>query len=385
MSTILDLTHVPTLDLHCFAYENHPLKPEHLYGLFALGGIIVGSVPEDQLLPHKARLAESAVTYRTFIKTWASFLGSEATTESTIAARNASDFGDYTRSLFENVNLKTIIVDNATNTMEQTDKFGRTFPGEYRKTFRLETLVRDLLKTEKTFEKLVAKFDSTIEAAVKKHGCTSFKTVIAYRTGLDVGIVSEADAKADFATRESDVRWFGPYAKKLRDFLLRRAMIKSIPWGTPVLIHTGLGDTDIVAAKCNPANLTDLLKDPEVMPAKIVLIHGGFPYTLEAGWLANVLPNVYIELSCGVVPYMEPAVGVRRYSDLLQWVPLTKLIFGSDAGDYPEFHWYYARYAKQKMGAALGELVDNGIFTEAEAMQEAENIFYNNAKALLGI
>lgn len=385
MSTILDLTNVPVLDLHCFEYNHTPLKPADLYGLFALGGIIVGSIPEDQLLPHKARLAENTVTYRTFLKTWSRFLGCEATTESAIAARNNSDFEDYTRSLFKDVNLETIIVDNATNTMEQTDEFGRSFPGTYRKTFRLETLVRDLLGSETSFDNLVAKFDSSIENAVKKHGCTSFKTVIAYRTGLDIEIVTEDAAKTAFDDRNSDVRWFGPYAKGLRDFLIRRAMIKSIPWGTPVLIHTGLGDTDIVASKCNPANLTDLLKDPEVMPAKIVLIHGGFPYTLEAGWLANVLPNVYLELSCGVVPYMEPAIGVRRYSDLLQWVPLPKLIFGSDAGDYPEFHWYYAFYAKQKMAVALGKLVDEEIFTEQEALKEARNIFYNNASTLLNL
>ncbi|MBM3945754.1 MAG: hypothetical protein FJ317_09780 [SAR202 cluster bacterium] len=385
MPTVLDLQNTPVLDVHCFAYESHPLKAEHLYGLFALGGIIVGSVPEDQLAPHKARLAENTVTYRTFLKDWAKFLGADAKTEAAVKARNARDFKEYTAALARSAGLKTILVDNGTKTMEQVDEFGRTFPGAYRKTFRLETLVRDLLKTEKTFESLVAKFDAAIEAAVKKYNCASFKTVIAYRTGLEIGKPGEADAAADFKTRESDVRWFGPYAKRLRDFLLRRAIVKSIAWGTPVLIHTGLGDTDIVATKCNPAFLTDMLKDPDIMPAKIVLIHGGFPYTLEAGWLANVLPNVHIELSCGVVPYMEPAVGVRRYSDLLQWVPLPKLMFGSDAGDYPEFHWYYARYAKRKMGAALGELVDAGVFTEKEAMAEAENIFHNNAKKLFNI
>jgi len=388
VATQLDLRKVPTIDVHCFPYVDMPMSRDDTDKMFALGGIIVGSVDTAKHQAAVRHLAENTVTFRAFVKEWARFLDCAQNIEAVIEAREArrkTDFTGYVRAMCQEVGLKTIIADNGTKTMEQVDEFGKRFPGAYKKTFRLETMVRDLLKTEKLFSSLVAKFDEGMERAVKVHGCVSFKTVIAYRTGLDIQKVSEAEAERDFAARNDDVRWFGPHAKKLRDFLMRRALIKSIGLKVPILIHTGLGDTDIVAAKCNAALLTDILKDEEVLPAKVVLIHGGFPYTLEAGWLANVLPNVYVELSCGLVPYMEPAMSAERYGHLLQWVPLPKLIFGSDAGDWPEFHWYYPLYAKRSMGKALGTLVDAGIFTQDQAMKEAENIFHNNAKKLFGL
>jgi predicted TIM-barrel fold metal-dependent hydrolase len=114
----------------------------------------------------------------------------------------------------------------------------------------------------------------------------------------------------------------------------------------------------------------------------VVLIHGGFPYTYEAGWLANVLPNVYFELSSGLPPYLEPAMSSRRYGEVLRWVPPTKLLYGSDAAYYPETVWYYATVAKRAMAAALNELVEEMVLTPDEALSMGEDAFFNNARRL---
>ena len=387
MTRQLDLTETPVLDGHCFTFYGSPLTKEDLKQRFWLGGVELGSMAEGAYPEGSTDYLEHSVAYREYMAAIASFLGCEPTPDAVVSARKArmSDYEGYVRSLIDDAKLKVLMVDNATQTMEEVDQFGAGFPGTIHKTFRIETLVRDLLNTVTSFDSLVAGFDAAIDGAVRNHGCKAFKAVIAYRTGLDIRKVSEAEAKRDFDARAERTEWFGPYVKQVRDFLMRRALIRSIDLKAPVLIHTGLGDTDIVASACNPALLSRLLLDEEVLPARVVLVHGGWPYTEEAGWLANVIPNVYLELSADQPPFMQPSVSAHRYTKLLRMVPIPKLVYGSDGQHYPEPYWYNAIYAKRIMGQALGGLVDDGVYTVDEAMAEAENLFFNNGKALFGV
>ena len=66
-------------------------------------------------------------------------------------------------------------------------------------------------------------------------------------------------------------------------------------------------------------------------------------------------------------------------------VPLPKLVYGSDGSEFPEILWYYARAAKSAMAGALSELVDAGVFTVEEALQQGANIFHDNARTLFGL
>ena len=387
MAERISLDDTPVIDAHCFLYEESPLNKEDLYALFSLGGVLVGSIANTSPQEVARQYAENTITYRRFMKELSRLLSCEPTTEEVLAARSAraKDFKGYESALMNDAAVKTLVVDNSTKELSEVDAFGRRFPGSIRKTYRLETLIKALLETSHTFDSLVSGFDAAVANAVKRDGCVAFKSIIAYRSGLDIRKVTEGEAKKDFDKRADQMRWFGPYVKNLRDFLIRRALVSSITLQVPFLIHAGLGDTDIVASRCNPALLLDLLRDEEVLPATVVLIHGGFPYTYEAGWLANVLPNVYFELSSSLPPYLEPPVSARRFGEVLQWVPMPKLVYGSDSGDFPETAWYYARVAKRAMAQALNELVGSGDLTSEEAQREGENIFYNNAQKLFGI
>ena len=387
MTPQLDLTDTPVLDGHCFTFQASPLTREELNRRFWLGGVELESMAQGAYPKGATSYLEHSVAFREYVGALSAFLGCDPTPDAVVSARAArmADYEGYVKALVDDANIKLLMVDNATQTMEEVDQFGAGYPGAVHKTFRIETLVRDLLGAVTSFDSLVADFDSAIDGAVRDHGCAAFKAVIAYRTGLDIRKVDEQEARRDFDARAERTEWFGPYVKQVRDFLMRRALIRSIDLRAPVLIHTGLGDTDIVAAACNPALLSGLLLDEEVLPARVVLVHGGWPYTEEAGWLANVLPNVYLELSADQPPFMQPSVSVHRYAKLLRMVPIPKLIYGSDGQDLPEPHWYNAKYAKRVMGRALSELVDEGVYTADEAMMEAENLFFDNGKALFGV
>ena len=46
-----------------------------------------------------------------------------------------------------------------------------------------------------------------------------------------------------------------------------------------------------------PRRLFELLTDPVLRHAKVVLVHAGYPWLQEAAFMTNVLPNVYLDVS----------------------------------------------------------------------------------------
>ena len=393
----VSLRDTPVIDAHCFTYENARVTADDLAGSYAMVGTAAPHMDPDARKKLATAQGASTATYRHRIRDLAELLlqksadsmsmseMARAVTEAREAKRSA-DFQGYVKELMDDAGIRGLVVDQALQSLEVVDEFGAGHPGLYHKTLRLTTLERDLLESSHTFDNLVADFDHAMEDAVRNRGVVAFKSIIAYRTGLDVGRASAAEAEADFNNRKSQPTWFGYRVKDLRDFLLRRALVNSIELDATVLIHTGLGDSDIIAKRANPILLWDLLKDDEILPAKMMLIHGGFPYTHEAAYMANVLPNVYFDLSAGTGPaFLEIAVSVSRFADLLRSVPLSKLVYSSDGGDPPETLWHDCVVAKRAMAGALDQMVELGAYGVDEAVEAGEDIFYNNVKALFGI
>jgi len=77
---------------------------------------------------------------------------------------------------------------------------------------------------------------------------------------------------------------------------------------------------------------------------------------------------------------------------LKQWISLypERIMFGSDAFPFneavgaEETFWLAARSARTAVAAALGELVAEGAFTEARALELARMYLHDNAAKLYG-
>jgi len=353
--------------------------------LFALGGPVVFGSKAIISREEMVEQVHSSLAFRYAVKLLSEFLETEKEIDSVVEARNnrSKDFPNYLKELFGNVGLKTLVIDNGFQPVT-VDEFKSYAPVEVGCVFRLEPFVKQLLETESDFASFIRKFDERLVSEINE-GCIGFKTVIAYRTGLDINRVTENVARSDFEhTRngEEPKEWFGPVVKNLRDHLVSRTIDICVKYDRVLQIHTGLGDTDIIGSKCNPILLQNFLKYDEVQKAKVVLIHGGWPYIIEASWLAKVLPNVYLELSTSLPPYFAPAVSARRYMETLQLVPSRKIVYGSDAGDLPEIHWLSARVAKSTLRVTLEQLVGQGMLDEDDAYEMAEQILYGNVKRL---
>jgi hypothetical protein len=387
MRATIDLGSLPVADNHCSAFPPtaRVLGKEQFMRLFALGGpLVFGSkaviTPEEM-----SEQVQSSLAFKYAVKLLSEFLETEKEIDSVTEARNnkSKDFPHYLNELFRDVGLQILVIDSGFQPVT-LDEFKSYVPTKVGRTFRLEPFVKQLLETEPDFGGLLRKFDETLVSEIKE-GCAGFKTVIAYRTGLDVNRVTENLARADFEHARNGLEpraWFGPVVKNLRDHLIGRTIDICIKHNRVLQIHTGLGDTDIVGSKCNPILLQNFLKQDEVQNAKVVLIHGGWPYVIEASWLANVLPNVYLELSTSLPPYFAPAVAVRRYIETIQQTPSRKIVYGSDAGELPEIHWLSARVAKSTLQATLEQLVGQGMLDEDDAFEMAEQILYGNVKRL---
>jgi uncharacterized protein len=380
----IDLSDQPVIDFHCFSFVRTPkLTRASLSKLFMGGGpTVMGLSPETRRedLP-------ASVAYRRMILELSGFLKVRGGDLEVLAKRNdrARDFRAYVTELFVDSKIERLVLDNGLEPIPPQD-FQRYVRCAISKVFRIEPLLKRLLTTSKTFDGLLDAFDGAIVSAVKRDGFSGFKSVIAYRTGLDVETASEAEARRSFRNHKDGkekTEWFGPRVKPLRDFTLRHVAERSRRLGAFLQVHTGVGDTDIVAAKCDPLLLKGFLSLEPVSRIPVILIHGGFPYTAKAAWLANVFPNVYFELSTPLPPIFQPALSEARFREVVETVPTTRIVYGSDAHEIPENHWMSANLAKKAMGGVLEDLASEGVMDEDEARRDAERIFRSNARGLL--
>lgn len=186
-----------------------------------------------------------------------------------------------------------------------------------------------------------------------------FKTVLAYRTGLAADPDVDLVAVASSLDPQLRVRRRG---KTMRDLLFRRMLGLAADLAPPVQVHSGYGygdgDFDLWLAESNPLLLEEILRTPEGQAATVALIHGTFPWHEQAGYLASVKPNLYVELSLS--PLLSPATTADRLLRLLDTAPAGRLLAGTDGHGQPETHWFAAHTLRNGIAQVHDILADAG-------------------------
>jgi predicted TIM-barrel fold metal-dependent hydrolase len=380
----IDLKDYSVIDVHChpFGEATRIIDVEEFAGLVSFGDVLN---------------AKNLLLYKQIIRELSQYLSSPPTPKAVVEVRNtrSMDYPRYLEELFSDVKLKGMIVDDGYSeiTVEKAipkieiDEFKKFVPIDVYRVTRLEPLIKDCLDTSTNFTDLMNDFTTILEEAVKKKGAVGFKSVTAYRTGLNILKIQETEAKRDFKKYKeahSD-SLLDPHfdIKRLRDYLFYHTVMKCIDLDVPFQVHTGIGDVDIVAKACNPIGLFDFLKLEEVRRAKIVLTHSGYPYAQEAAWLTNVFPNVYLDLSI-YTPFTFVNVA-RRVLDILEMAPMNKIFYASDAFKIPELHWVSVKLLKRALSKALEELIGFNTVDEDDAYTIAKSILSDNAEKLYGL
>jgi predicted TIM-barrel fold metal-dependent hydrolase len=383
---VIDLSHVRVVDNHVHPWREstQQMTADELAGQVAFSDTLVSSVREEYLplaeLDGPLRLFRNTnlgVNY--FLRELARFLDVQETWQAVIEARNAAARADYrawTSRLFENVQLTALLVDEGGAQPRITlEELSRTVPAKLRRVARCDNFVRDLLAETASWSTFFQKYQESLEAAIAE-GAIAFKSVIAYRTGLDVQPVSEAEARLNFEqTRTAPIIEQKPF----RDFLLCHTLDVARERDLWIHVHVGAGDPDIVYQRANPAPLYPLLHSDRFRANRVVLIHGGWPWAGEGAAIAAILPNVYLDVSEGTL-FGMPNMRQRIY-EALEACPYSKILYGAD-GSLPEALWIVARRYKAVLGRVLEELVGDGFCSTREAYDLAAAILHANAERI---
>lgn len=351
------------------AHPVEPLDGETIRGSFA------SYFTEGDLAPADAR---HTLNYRAALGLLAEQFGGEADEAELLARRAAVDPRDYSRELIATTDTDAILVD---------DGYPDVSPAEFRAytdatvhpLLRIESVVEDLIDECAEFDAFDAAFEERVTGALDGE-YVGLKSIVAYRRGLDVGNPDRADARVAFGALKRN--WDGRIDHPtLLDYLVHRACDLAGERDVPVQFHTGFGDPDAHPRFVDPTHLVECIERHPGTP--IVLLHAGYPYVGQAGYVTATYSNSYLDLSLAI-PFVQHGAE-RVVSTAMELAPTTKLLYGSDAFSTPELYALAARRFRDALSTVLEGLVEDGIVGAGYAGTVAEDVLRGNAIRLYGL
>lgn len=172
--------------------------------------------------------------------------------------------------------------------------------------------------------------------------------------------------------------------KALSDYLAFEILEWAVANEMPVQIHTGFGHPEpgLRISTANPLLLEELIGDPKLNTLKIILIHGGFPYSSYLTALAQMNGNVHLDFSW--MPYLQHHTVGRLLEEWLELLPANRVLYGTDTAS-PEVHYASTMRARKSLDTVLESGVRDGLWTMRQAGWLAERVLHGNLCDLYGI
>lgn len=245
---------------------------------------------------------------------------------------------------------------------------------------RLETMAEELiLRCEP--RNFPNEFRNLLDSV--KNECIGFKSVMAYRYGLDFDPERPEDEQVVMAAQSWSTEVAETNASRVTNpTILRFLLWSAVDIGKPIQIHIGYGDTDINLHRCDPSQMTQFLRLTQSIGTPIVLLHC-YPFVRQAAILCQVFPHVWMDTSLGVPHSGYSATNIVRES--LEVVPFSRLLFASDAFGLAEIYYAGAFLWKRAMVQILTEWIDHDSMSYPKALDIAERIAMTNAVDLYGV
>ena len=290
-----------------------------------------------------------------------------------LRARAALDPADATRRLLEIARLSCLLVD--TGLPGDPTQVAAAAAAPWREVVRLESVAEQVAAAGVTAHAFAPTFLDRLGAATAD--AVAVKSILAYRNGFDVDPSRPADGQVAAAAGEWLARRDGDPGARLDDPVLLRFLLWSgIDTGLPVQLHAGFGDRDLALPRSDPSLLQPFLAAAEPAGVPIVLLHC-YPYHRQAGWLAQVYPNVFVDLGLTV-----GQVGARAdavLAEFFELAPFAKLLFSTDGYRLPERYLAATAQFRFSLGRLLASWVDDGALTETDAARVARMVGRENA------
>ncbi|OKL63189.1 Protein fluG [Talaromyces atroroseus] len=364
--------------------QSHPIVDNHAHNLLSADNALNYEKYPLESITSEAKgealqQAPHTLSHRLAVKQLATLFSCQPTWEAIKAARQTWVTADYhglvQRCLDGTYSL--LLDDLLTDSDIEDYRWHKQFIGAAsgaKRIVRIEAVASKILldfwgpqgqhKLRKDPQTFLSEFHKHIEQYLMEPNVVAFKSVICYRTGLDIKVnSSEAAFKESF---QRLLRIGAPFRisdKSFNDLLVTTTLqiIEEMvakhgkQRSKPIQFHTGLGDNDISLVLANPAYMQPLIA--HFKNVDFVLLHSSYPYTREAGYLASVYPNVYLDL--GEVFSMvskDAEHSILRQS--MELTPTSRLLWSTDGHFHPETYWLSNRQFRDTLETAKDVAAD---------------------------
>jgi predicted TIM-barrel fold metal-dependent hydrolase len=339
-------------------------------------------------------------------KELAGFLKCAPNLEAVIAARNErarGGYGRYMSDLFRDVHLTNAMVD--TGCCGGMGAKGFTAFAEairpciMRAISRIDTIQNPLFREDIPFEDLESRFTESVRKALDGDGNYGFKSwgmkwhqmerlgPIKPHYDSDAAKKSWEEYKRLRGTPASDREEEADRGRRLKEYFLTIGLEECMKRDMPMQIHAGDGDAPgVILRRQHPYNLEEVVRfdrNGVMRMPKVIPIHAGYPLVGEAAWLSCLYTNCYFETSL-MSPMIHQGLE-RRFGEILEAVPMSKILFGSDSWSIPEANWVAAKWGKRFMSRALAVHVKEGGLTRDEALEGARMMLYQNNRRVYNL
>lgn len=222
--------------------------------------------------------------------------------------------------------------------------------------------------------------DASLQRRVRE-GAIGLKIVSAYVRSIEFPLSTHAAAAGTYAAlsagRAVDS---GP----LENYLVRRLAQYAADHDLPMQIHVGMGHPEpgMRIANSDPLKLESFLDTRSLNRLRVVLLHGGYPFSSEVAALAQTYGNVFVDFSW--MPYLHHYYLRTKLAEWLEILPANKLLYGSDTSA-PEFHVAAAHYARRALDHVLDDGHARGVWDAKQVDWLARRVLYDNTAEIYGI
>lgn len=257
---------------------SHPVIDNHAHNL--LRSFHSAAYPLETITTEASAAAlddvPHSLAHHRAVKQLARWVGCDPDWDTIKAKRATLDELDWAKKCF--AGTQCVLMDDGLDedTVESLSWHDQLTPDRTRRIVRIEKVAETLLKKycnelsedsdnvsesgPDIFNKWATEFSSVMRAALKDPNVAGFKSIVCYRTGLDIALEEPLGGPfmEAFIAILRRIRKNPKYRIKekiFNDFLVREIsrFIGEHPDKKPLQFHTGLGDNDLNLLKANPA------------------------------------------------------------------------------------------------------------------------------------
>jgi predicted TIM-barrel fold metal-dependent hydrolase len=295
-----------------------------------------------------------------------------------LSRRSALGFAEVNRRFLGAAGLRALCVDTGytPEPILSPTELGSLISGPAYEIVRLEQVAESLF-TSVDAAHFAEAFRSVLDSMART--AVGMKSIAAYRVGLS--LAPDRPTEAEVAAAAG--RWLAGGRRRLADEVLQRFLIWcGVDTGLPIQFHVGLGDSDVDMRSCDPLLLTGLVRAIEPTGVPVMLLHN-YPFHREAGYLAQVFTNVFVDV--GLATHNLGDRASTLIAETLELAPFGKFLFSSDAFGLPELYYLSAMLFRRGLASVLGSGVTEGSWSAADADRLANLVAADNAIRVYGL